>query len=119
MRADAGMPKTELSRISGVRRQTYTELRYTTRQPRRDIVLALASAVEMDTMEAIALAGLNPVDSDTVRRTILDAADLNTEQKNSLLALLSVYEAEDAEAAPVLAGGRARSPRALDIVRVA
>lgn len=92
LRTAAAMPVTELSRISGIRRQTYMQLRHTTRRPRRDIVLSLAAAVELDTNEALALAGLNPVDSDTVRRTIALAEDLNHEQKQALNALLDVYD---------------------------
>lgn len=94
MRVSAGMPTTELSRRSGIRRQTYAQLKHTTRRPRRDIVLSLAAAVGLDNDQALALAGLNPIDSDTVRRTILDAHDLSVEQKASLLALLTVYEGE-------------------------
>lgn len=95
MRLEQGLHTTDLARISGVRRQTYVQLQRTVRRPRRDIVLALASAVGLDTDAALQLAGLNPIDSDTVRRTILDAHDLTTQQKASLCALLDVYENDE------------------------
>lgn len=111
MRTAASMPVTELARRSGVRRQTYMQLRQTTRRPRRDIVLQLAAAVGLDTDEALSLAALNPVDSDTVRRTIALADDLSPQQKKSLNALLDVYDSEQdqQQAAPVTIPGQRRS----------
>lgn len=109
MRGLYQMSRVELSRVSGVRRQTYSSLSTTTRRPRRDIVLALAAAVGLDPDEALQLAGHNPVDIDTVRRTVLAASDLDGERKASLLALLDVYEAEDREAGRI--PGRPRRTR--------
>jgi hypothetical protein len=113
----AHMPVTELSRISGIRRQTYMQLRTTTRRPRRDIVLSLAAAVGLDTDEALALAGLNPVDSDMVRRMIAEAIDLSSQQKASLNALLDVYDTEDEENRPAVK--LPRQQRRLGIAQVA
>lgn len=110
MRTAASMSVLELSRRSEVRRQTYLALRQTTRRPRRDIVLQLAAAVGLDTDEALSLAGLNPVDSDTVRRTIALADDLSAQQKASLNALLDVYDAgiDSQPEAPVTIPGQRR-----------
>ncbi len=93
LRINLGLSTLEFTTRAGVRRQTYMDLQYTTRRPRRDIVMKIAATSGLDTDEALKLAGLSPVDADTVRRTILDAYDRNPQQKDALLALLSHYEA--------------------------
>jgi transcriptional regulator with XRE-family HTH domain len=83
----------ELCRRAGVRRQTYSALQHTTRRPQRHLITALASALSMDMDEALGLAGLNPTDSDMVRRAITAAHDLADHEKRALLILLDGYDA--------------------------
>ncbi len=92
LRGEQGLTIQELCSRSGVRRQTYAELKRTTRRPQRYIVSAVADTLGMDATEAMALAGLMPTDSDMVRRAILSAHDLDEAQKQSLLILLDGYD---------------------------
>lgn len=98
LRTHQDLTVAELCRRADIRRQTYSELRRTTRRPQRYIVLSIADVLNMGNDKALALSGLTPTDSDTVREAILRAHDLNDVQKRSLLALLDVYDAEDAPA---------------------
>jgi transcriptional regulator with XRE-family HTH domain len=105
MRGTQKLSVAELCRRAGVRRQTYTELRRTTRRPQRYIVLSIAGVLNMDMDLALSLAKLSPSDVDTVRVAIVEAHDLSNVQKHSLLALLTMYEAEaEAEAGRDTAG---------------
>jgi transcriptional regulator with XRE-family HTH domain len=90
-RGEQNLTLTEVCRRADIRRQTYMELRRTTRRPQSYIVLRIAKALNLDADHCLALAGLAPTDSATVRLAIINAYDLNAAQKDTLLGLIDRY----------------------------